>query len=78
MQDRALRGWLTVKKAAEYCGMSERTVRSWLKQGLKHSKLKSGTILVKIGWIDEYLETYAVQKNEIDKIVEEVVREMNQ
>ena len=78
MQDRALRGWLTVKKAAEYCSMSERTVRSWLKQGLKHSKLKSGTILVKIGWIDEYLETYAVQKNEIDKVVEEVMREMNQ
>ena len=78
MQDGALRGWLTVKKAAEYCGMSERTVRSWLKQGLKHSKLKSETILVKIGWIDEYLEAYKVQENKIDKVVEEVMREMNQ
>ena len=38
MQDRALRGWLTVKKAAEYCSMSERTVRTWLKQGLKHTR----------------------------------------
>jgi len=78
MQDGALRGWLTVKKAAKYCGMSERTVRSWLKQGLKHSRLSSGTILIKIAWMDEYLETYAVQENEIDKVVEGVVRELGQ
>jgi hypothetical protein len=58
MQDGALRGWLTVKKAAEYCSMSERRVRSWFKQGLKYSRLGSGTILIKIEWIDDYLETY--------------------
>ena len=78
MPDGALRGWLTVKKTAEYCSMSERTVRTWLKQGLKYSKLKSGTILIKIEWVDEYLETYAVRENKIDKVVEQVVRELGQ
>ena len=78
MQDGALRGWLTVKKAAEYCGMSERTVRNWFKQGLKHSRLKSRTILIKVAWMDEYLETYADQENKVDKIVEEALRILGQ
>jgi hypothetical protein len=54
--------------------MSERTIRSWLKDGLRHSRLRSGTILIKIEWIDEYLELFEAQENEADSIVDEVVR----
>jgi len=68
-------GWCKVKAAASYAGVSERTFRDWLKDGLKHSRLKTGTILIKYSWIDEYLEQLiATQgRSEIDKIVDEVL-----
>ena len=74
MQTQALRGWLKVKDAAVYSGMSERTIRTLLKQGLRHSRLSSGTILIKIEWIDEFLERWEAEENEVDRIVDEVVR----
>ena len=77
MEHQGLRGWLKVKEAAVYCDMSERTIRSWLKDGLRYSRLKSGTILIKIEWIDEYLERFEAQENEVDRIVDEAVRGMS-
>ena len=77
LQTQALRGWLKVKEAAVYCDMSERTIRSWLKDGLRHSRLRSGTILIKVEWIDEFLERFEAQENEVDRIVDEVVRGLN-
>ncbi len=32
-------GWTKIKTGAEYAGVSERTFRDWLKQGLKHIRL---------------------------------------
>jgi excisionase family DNA binding protein len=75
MEHQGFRGWLKVKEAAVYCDMSERTIRSWLKDGLRHSRLRSGAILIKIEWIDEYLERFETQENVADRIVDEVVRE---
>ena len=65
-------GWAKVKVAARYAGVSERTFRQWLKDGLKHSRLRSGTILVKYEWIDEHLENYAVTNtlDQVNQIVE--------
>ena len=34
--------------------MSERTLREWLKKGLSHSVLPSGTILLKYSAIDDF------------------------
>ena len=68
------RGWLKVKEAAKYCGLSERKIRSLLKEGLRHSRLRSGTILIKIEWINEYLERFEAQENDVDRIVDEVVK----
>jgi hypothetical protein len=36
--------------------------------------LPSGTILLKYSAVDEYLETYSVQENEIDTLVKDVLR----
>ena len=77
MEHQGLRGWLKVKEAAVYCDMSERTIRSWLKDGLRYSRLRSGTILIKIEWIDDFLGRFEVQENEVDRIVEEVVKGMS-
>ena len=69
-----MQGWLKIKQACKYCNMSERTLRSWLKSGLKHTRLPSGTILIKTTWIDEYLESYEVQENKVDEMVDELMR----
>ena len=68
-------GWTKVKDAAKYAGMSERTLREWLKKGLPHSVLPSGTILIKYSAIDDFLESYSVKENEIDTLVEDVMRD---
>lgn len=72
-------GWTKVKGGAAYADHSERTFRPWFKKGLRHVRLPSGTILTKFEWIDEFLEQFEVNvskdKNHIDKIVEETMRE---
>lgn len=67
-------GWAKIKPAAKYAGVSERTFRNWLKQGLKYARLPSGTILVRFKVIDDFLESFIVDGNETDKIVNEVLK----
>jgi hypothetical protein len=44
-----------------------------LKKGLKHSRLPSGTILVRFSDIDEFLESFAVNDDQVDEIVNEIL-----
>ena len=67
-------GWSKIKSAAKYAGISERTMRDWLKDGLKHSRLPSGTVLIKYAWVDEYLEGFEAKEDQVDKIVNETMR----
>jgi len=71
-----LRGWKKIKAAAEYGGVSERTMRDWLKRGLRHTRLPTGTLLIRLDWIDEYLEGFADQQNTTEKIVNAVFRDI--
>lgn len=66
-------GWARINRAAEYAGVKERTLRSWLKEGLKHSRLPSGTVLIKLAWIDEFLERFQETENRVDSIVNEAL-----
>jgi len=68
-------GWAKVKSAAKYTGVSDRTFRSWLKRGLKHSRLPTGTILVNYLDIDSYLKSYSVQPDKVETIVNDVCRD---
>lgn len=64
-----MEGWAPVKKIAKYVGMSERTIRDWLKRdGLKHARLKTGTILIKYSDVDEHLNTFQVKDSDAEKI----------
>ncbi len=65
--------WHKVKKAAQYAGISERTLRTWLKQGLLHSRMPSGTILISTTAIDAFIRKYQVNENEVEKITNEVL-----
>lgn len=64
-------GWLKVKSAAGYAGISERTLRSWLTQGLRHAKV-NGSVLIKSEWIDHWIEKHECTENEADRIVAEL------
>ena len=70
------RGWAKVKEAANYAGVSVRTLRDWLKNGLRHSRISAGMILVSYAAIDEYMVSFEVNKNQVDEIVDEVMREL--
>ena len=70
------RGWAKVKEAAKYAGVSVRTLRDWLKDGLRHSRLSTGTILVAYAAIDEYLARFEVHSNQVDDIVNDVMQEL--
>lgn len=67
-----MKAWGKVKTIAERADVSSRTVRTWLKDGLPHIKVR-GTILVKFGQLDVFLESYSVSDNQIDSIVNEVL-----
>lgn len=69
-------GWAKIKAASQYAGVSPRTLRKWLKRGLKHSRLPSGTILIRYSAIDQFLVSYEAQDNEIDRIVERIGKEI--
>ena len=62
------RGWAKVKKAAKYADVSERTFRDWLKDGLRHSRVR-GTILISYAALDEYLMGFDDASEEDIRIV---------
>ena len=66
-----MQGWVKAKNAAKFCDVSERTVRTWLKEGLPFIKVK-GTVLIKIEKLDAYLMGFENNENEIENIVNEV------
>jgi len=68
-----LQGWLKIKSAATYADISERTLRHWLIEGLRHVR-KSGTVYIKPQWIDEFLLQYEVDNN-VEHLVEEILSE---
>ncbi len=68
-------GYGKVRKIAEYMGLSERTVRDLLKRGLRHSRMETGTILIRYQHVDSFLKQYEVTGNEVDQAVDSVLKE---
>jgi excisionase family DNA binding protein len=55
--------WVSVSKAAEYVGVGKRTLMYWVKNyGIPHIKVPSGTILMELSSLYEWLHTYKVTK----------------
>ncbi len=72
-----MHGWASVKKAAKYTDVSERTMRSWMKDGLRYSRLPSGMIRIRYSALDEFIEAYeAGDGRDVDRIVDEIVNDM--
>jgi len=69
------RGWLRIpKEAAEYSAVKPRTFEDWLKSGLRFVKIR-GCRMTKPQWIDDYLMGFEVNRNEVESIVNDVIRE---
>ena len=70
------RGWLRPGEIAVYAGVCGRTVRSWIKQGLPHSRVR-GVVLVRREALDAWLECHAVDTTQnalrIDQLVAETL-----
>jgi len=68
------RGYCKVKKACIYSGVSDRTFRDWLKEGLPHFRLSTGTILIAYKDIDAWMQKFRVDESKADAIVGELMR----
>jgi excisionase family DNA binding protein len=68
------RGFAKVKTAAKYSNIGERTLRTWLKEGLPHFRLTTGTILIAYRDIDAWLEKFRVDGSKVDEILDELIK----
>jgi hypothetical protein len=66
--------WFKVKTAAEKIESCSRVVRGFLGKGLRHSRI-NGTIYIKEEWLDEFMEAHAVDNQQVDEIVQDVVKD---
>jgi hypothetical protein len=66
-------GWFKIKGAARYSGVSERKLRDLLKDGLRHVRLPTGTILTRPDWVDEYYQQFEADPGQLEKIVDDVL-----
>ncbi|WAC07847.1 MAG: helix-turn-helix domain-containing protein [Thermodesulfobacteriota bacterium] len=66
--------WLRPKAAAAYCGVSERTLRKWLSEGLSYSRVH-GVILIRVSELNDFIHNFEVKENQVDRITAEVLRD---
>ncbi len=67
--------YLKLSQAAAYCGITKRTLRHWLEDGLKSAKV-GGVVLVRKAWLDQYIKQYCRELGmDLDKVVDGVIRE---
>jgi hypothetical protein len=66
-------GWFSIGASAAYASVSPRTVREWLRVGLRHSRLSSRLILIEKESLDEFLRKFEVREDEIEQTVDEVM-----
>lgn len=70
------RGYCRVKKAAAYAGVCERTFRDWLKEGLPHHKLLTGTVLISYADIDLYLAQFRKDGTEVSELADTLMSDL--
>jgi len=71
--------WYDINGLKTYCSSGERTIRDWLKMGLRHSRVNgTGKILVKREWIDGFLEQFSMtQQDEAERLTGLIMNEFD-
>jgi excisionase family DNA binding protein len=62
-------GWVRIKDAAVYASVSTRTVSRWLQEGLRHSRLSSNSVRIKIEDLDSWMDRFCQHHVDIDEQV---------
>jgi Helix-turn-helix domain len=73
-----MNGWLDLKRAAEYCSLSVRTLRRYI--GDAHHPLPvrivGGKWLTHPTDLDQWIKNFPAGREDIDRLVDEVMEEM--
>ncbi len=72
-----MRGWCKPSKGAKYAGVSLKVFRGWLANGLDHSQLPNGRILIKHEAIDSYLQQFLIENDKAKLQAEELTEGLN-
>ena len=71
-------GWHKPKAAARYCGVSESTLRMWIRENnLRYSRLPSGAILIRESWLDDFLMAFEFTREiNADQVSEQILEDL--
>ena len=69
-------GWVQIKGAAAYAGVSPRTLRYWFKQGLPHSRMSKGLVLIRYADLDADIEKHMLTEGDTDKRLDEIIESL--
>lgn len=68
-------GWARPRAAAKYAGVDRRILYGWLRDGLPHSRLPTGRILIRLADVDLFLKQYEQRDTEdVSGLVNDVMR----
>ena len=72
-------GWLDLRRAAEYCSLSVRTLRRYI--GDEHHPLPvrivGGKWLTNPVLLDEWVKSFPAEREDIDRLVDEVLIDLH-
>ena len=72
-------GFMPLAEAAAWAGVSPRTMRRWISQGLpRHQAGPRGKVLIRPGDIEQFLTRQQAAKPDLDAVVDEVMNELAQ
>ena len=70
-------GFLPLAEAAQWAGVSPRTMKRWISKGLAYFQEGPRTkVLIRPGDIEEFLTRRQVPKANVDMMIEEVIRDL--
>jgi hypothetical protein len=70
-------GYLSLKKAAAWADVSQKTIKRWIAAGLPvYQSMPGGKVLVKPHEIDDFLQRRQVPRVDLDALVEQTLKEM--
>jgi hypothetical protein len=70
-------GYLSLKHAAQWADVSQKTIQRWIASGLPvYQGIEGGKVLVKPSDIDQFLQKKQVPQVDIDAMVNETLKEM--
>jgi excisionase family DNA binding protein len=68
-------GWGTISQAAQYAGVSSRTLSQWLKKNLPHARLNHKSILIKYSDIDIWLNQFKHRAHKVEEAIEDLLKD---